>query len=135
MAWVRGVLTGFGDIYAYICTKGGQSKCKAKVKPCWAMLGPSWDHFGTSLAVLSDFEALLEQFWSNLGPFGALFGAFLGQLGAILCYLRPSWAILGASWEQELLRESRPAGTVLGPRHLDPFFLGPFWDRAESTVE
>ena len=45
---------------------------------------------------------------------------------AILGYLRPSWAILERSWDQELFRNLRPKNPVARPRHLCPFW-SPFW--------
>ena len=39
-----------------------------------------------------------------MSHFEGILGPLLDQLGAILGYLRPSWAILGASWCQELPR-------------------------------
>ena len=41
-------------------------------------------------------------------------------------YLKPSWAILGASWDQERFRNPRPAMPVPLRKDLDQFW-GSFW--------
>jgi hypothetical protein len=79
-------------------------------------LVPCWGHLGTILGniwvILGVFVVLLEQFWS-----WPILAQLLG-VGAIFGYLGPSWAILGASLDQELGHAHPGRPLILGSHTL-----------------